>query len=143
MQNSMVMFTFSVFNWKCLFEKIGSKKSNCQFELKFRTRLTWIGRIMQKICGVHFFYFRPEKPFLGKSGQKIKTLSLSWNLVPRLIWKWGIQWWWCLLFLFLTINIYLGQILVQIFKIVCSKWNLIQRLIRICKIQWWCLFYLL
>ena len=25
---------------------------------------------MKKICGVYFFCFRPEKPFLGKSGQK-------------------------------------------------------------------------
>ena len=25
---------------------------------------------MQKISGVHFFCFRPEKPFWGKSGQK-------------------------------------------------------------------------
>ena len=25
---------------------------------------------MYKISGVHFFYFRPEKPFLDKFGQK-------------------------------------------------------------------------
>ena len=25
---------------------------------------------MQKICGVHFLCFRPEKPFFGKSDQK-------------------------------------------------------------------------
>ena len=25
---------------------------------------------MYKICGAHFLRFRPEKPFLGKSGQK-------------------------------------------------------------------------
>ena len=25
---------------------------------------------MWKICGVHFCSFRPEKPFLGKTGQK-------------------------------------------------------------------------
>ena len=25
---------------------------------------------MQKICGVHFFCSRPEKPFRGKSSQK-------------------------------------------------------------------------
>ena len=37
------------------------QKSNCQFELKVRTRLIWICRIMYTICGVHVFCFRPEK----------------------------------------------------------------------------------
>ena len=60
------------------------------------------------MCGVHFFSYRPEKPFLGKSGQKIKIVIVCLNLVPRLIWICGIQW--CSLFLFLTINIFLGQI---------------------------------
>ena len=59
----MMMFTFSVFDRKYLFGQIWSKKSN-------QARLIWICRIMQKICGVHFFCFRPEKPFLSKSGQK-------------------------------------------------------------------------
>ena len=39
----------------------------------------------------------------------MKIVSLSWNLVPRLNWICGIQWW-CSLFLFLTINVFLGQI---------------------------------
>ena len=46
------------------------------------------------------------------------------------------------IFLFLTIIIFLGANLVQKSKIVCWKLNLIQRLIRIFKIQWWSLFYL-
>ena len=42
MENSMVMFTFPVFHWKHLFGQILSKisKLNCQFEVKFCTRLT-------------------------------------------------------------------------------------------------------
>ena len=28
---------------------------------------------VENICGVHFFCFRSEKPFLGKSGQKNQT----------------------------------------------------------------------
>ena len=140
MQNSMVMFTFSVFNWKCLFEKIGSKKSNCQFELKFRTRLTWIGRIMQKICGAHFFYFRPEKPFLGKSGQKNQDcqFKLKFGTKTNLNKRDSMM-----MFTFSVFDHkYLSWAnLVQKFKIVCAKWNLIERLIGICKIQWWCLFY--
>ena len=39
MHNSMVMFPFSVFAWKYLQGKFGSTNRNCQFELKFCTRL--------------------------------------------------------------------------------------------------------
>ena len=76
MRDSMMMSTFSVFDWKYLFWQIWSKKSKLS-ELKFRTRLIWICRIIQKICGAHFFCFRPEKPFLGKSGQKYQNCQLK------------------------------------------------------------------
>ena len=56
--------------------KFGLKNQNCQFELKFRTRLIWVCRIMYKICSNHFLCFRPEEPFLGKSCQKILKLSV-------------------------------------------------------------------
>ena len=43
---------------------------------------------------MRFFRFRPEIPFLSKIGRKkIKIVSLSWNLVPRLIRICKIQWW--------------------------------------------------
>ena len=32
---------------------------------------------MQKICGVNFFSFRPEKPFLEKHGQKNQNRQLK------------------------------------------------------------------
>ena len=57
--------------------KFGPKNQNCQFELKFHTRLIWICRIMQKLCGVHFSCFRPEKPFLNKSRQKNQNCQLK------------------------------------------------------------------
>ena len=69
------LFLFSTGN--IFLGKFGPKNQNCQFELEFRTRLIWICTIMQKICGLYFFCFRPEKPFLDKSGQKIKIVSLS------------------------------------------------------------------
>ena len=50
--------------------KFGPRNQNCQPELKFCYSLIGICRIMYKICGIHFFCFRPEKPFLDKSGQK-------------------------------------------------------------------------
>ena len=37
MENSVVMFTFSVFDWKCPFGKFGPKIQNCQFKRKFGT----------------------------------------------------------------------------------------------------------
>ena len=139
MQNYMVMFTFSVFDSKYLFRQIWSKK--WQFELKFCARLIWICRIMQKICGLHFFCFRPEKPFLGKSGQKNQNcqFKLKFGTKTNLNKRNSMM-----MFTFSVFDHkYLSWAnLVQKFKIVCSKWNLIQRLIRICKIQWWCLFYL-
>ena len=55
------------------------------FELKFRTRLIWTCRIILKICGVHFSYFRPEKSFSTNLVKKIKIVSLRCNLVSRLI----------------------------------------------------------
>ena len=87
----MVMFTFSVFDWKYHF---CPKNQNCQFKLKFRTTLIWIFRNMQKICGVHFFCCRPEKPFLDKYGQKNQNCQLKQKFgTKRLIWICGIQWW--------------------------------------------------
>ena len=73
--------------------------------------------------------------------QKIKIVSLNWNLVPRLIRICAIQWC-CWLFQFLTKNTLLGQILIQNTKIVSLSWNLVPRLIRICIIQWCCSLFL-
>ena len=134
MQNSVVMFTFSVLEWK----------------YHFCTSLD----------------------------QKIKIVSLNWNLVPRLIQTCRIQWWRSF-FLFSTGNTNLGKFgpkiqicqfnvkpssyansnmqnlmvvftfsvlnrkyplwanLVQKNKTVTLSWNLVPRIIRICRIQWW------
>ena len=37
--------------------------------------------------------FDQKHPFWANLVQKIKLVSLSWNLVARLIWKCRIQWW--------------------------------------------------
>ena len=50
-----------------------------------------------------------ENFFWANLVQKIKIFSLSWTLVPRLIWICRIQWC-CSLFLFQTKNTLLGQI---------------------------------
>ena len=69
--------------------------------------------------------------------EKIKIVSLSWNLVPRLTWTCRIQWWVLVLFSVLDQIFFL----LQKIKIVSLSWNLVQRLIWIWRIQWWCLFF--
>ena len=39
--NSIVMFTFSVLDWKYLFGKIQSKKSKLSVKMKFGTKTNW------------------------------------------------------------------------------------------------------
>ena len=58
---------------------------------------------------VHFFYIRLIILSWANLVEKIKIVSLCWNLVPTLIRICVTQWWYPL-FLFLTINILLGQI---------------------------------
>ena len=47
-------------------------------------------------------------PFSANLVQNIKIISLSWHVVPKLIWKCRIEWWYSL-FPFLTGNTFLGQ----------------------------------
>ena len=87
--------------------------------LKFPDRVDYVENMW---CSLYLFYTRKipfgqtwskKSKFLVKAGvnlvRKIKIVSLSWSLVPILIWISGIQWLRSI-FLFLTINIFLGQI---------------------------------
>ena len=90
---------------------------------------------------LRFFCFRPEIPFLNKVSPKIKILSLSWNLVARLIRICRIQ---CAMVIF-TFSVLHRKYpfwanLVPKFKIVSLSWNL-PRLIRICRIHRRCSFF--
>ena len=86
------LFLFSTGN--TFLGKFDSKNPNCQFELKFCTRLISIWRIMSKTYGVHFFCFIPGKPFLEKSGQKNQNCQLKQKFdTKRLIRICGVQWW--------------------------------------------------
>ena len=83
------MSTFSVFKWKYLVGKIWSKKLNCQFKLKFgmSTDLN-----MQNLMVVFIsFWFRWEIAFWANLVRKIKIVTLSWNLLPRLIWSGAVK----------------------------------------------------
>ena len=110
MQNSMVMFTFSVFDWKYLFAQIWSKKSKLSVwaEISLYTNLN-MQNYVENMCLFIFSVFDQKNPFWTNLVKKVKIVSLSWNFLQRLIWISRIQWW-CSIFLFLTINIFLGQI---------------------------------
>ena len=60
-----------------------------------------------------FFIFDQKYPFWTKLIQKIKIITLSWNLVPRLIRICRTQWC-CSLFSFLTGNTFFRQIWTKI-----------------------------
>ena len=108
MQNSMVMFTFSVFEQKYHFRENLVQKIKI-ISLSWNLVLTLI-----RTCRIHwgcfsFSVFDRKYTFWANLVQKIKIISLSWNLVPTLIRTCRIQWW-CSLFLFLIGNSLFGQI---------------------------------
>ena len=78
-------------------------------------------------------------PFCANLVPKFKVVSLSWNLVSRLMRICRNQW--CTFFPFLTGDTFFGANLVPTFKMVCLKWNVEAKLIWICRIQWWCLSF--
>ena len=73
--------------------------------------------------------------------QKIKMISLSWNLVPRLIRICRTQQW-RYFFSVLDWKRPFWTNLVKKIKIVSLNWNLVPRITRICRIQWHCSLFL-
>ena len=96
MQNSMVMFTFSVFDWKYPFRANLVQKINVvSLTWNFILRLIQVRRI-QWWCSL--LLFQSGNTLFGQIWyKKIEIVSLSWNLVPRLIQICRIQRW-CSLF---------------------------------------------
>ena len=66
-------------------------------------------RIVMPTSSVPDWKYGPPPPLVN-SLQKLKIISLSWKLVPRLIWMSRNQWWWRSLFLLLSGNTFFGQI---------------------------------
>ena len=87
--------------------KFGPKNQNYQFKLEFGTYSN--SNMQSSMVMPTFFVFDWKYLFWANLVQKVKLISLSWNLVPRLIRIWWIQWW-CSLFLFLIENMLFGQI---------------------------------
>ena len=79
--------------WANLAQKIKIVES----KLKFGTQSNL--NMQNSMVMFTFSVFDQKYPFRAKLVQKTKILSLTWNLVPRLIQICKIQWW-CSLFLF-------------------------------------------
>ena len=115
--------------------KFGKKNQNCQLKLKFGTCTN--SNVQNSVVMFTFSVFNWNYPFWANLVQKIKIVSLSWNLVPKLIRKYRIQWH-CSFFFVLVRKHPFWANLVQKIKLVSLSWNLVPRLIRICRTQWCC-----
>ena len=82
-----------------------------------------------------------KHPFWANLVQKIKIVSLSWNLVPRIIRIRRIQWG-CSFFFVLEGKHSFWANLVQQIKVVRLSLNSVPRLTLICRTQWWCSLFL-
>ena len=108
MQNSMMLFTFFVFEWKYLFwANLVQKNQNFHFKLKFGTYTN--SNMQNSMVMFIFLVFDRKYPFLANLVEKVKIISWSLNLVARLIQICWIQWC-CSLFSFLIGRALLGQI---------------------------------
>ena len=78
-----------------------------------------------------FCVLEREYLFWGNLVQKLKIVSLFWNLVPRLNWICKFKWW-CLIFLFSIEIIFFGQIgpknLNCLFKLKSGTYNVGQNI---------------
>ena len=91
---SLFLFLFSTGN--TFFEQNWSKKSKLSiFSWNSVSRLI---RICIRNGDVHFLCFQPKIPFWVNLVQKIKIVSLIWNLVCRINRMCRIQWWYLLFF---------------------------------------------
>ena len=83
--------------------KYNQKNKNCQSRLKFGIHTNSRNSMVM----FTFSFFDQKYPFCLNLVQKIKIVSLSWNLVAILIWICKTQWC-CSLFPFSTENTFFG-----------------------------------
>ena len=87
--------------------KFSPKNQICQFKLKFGTKTN--SNIQNSKVVFTFSVLNRKYTFWANLVQKIKIVSLNWNLVPRLIRIYNIQWWYHF-FLFWSGNNLFGQV---------------------------------
>ena len=88
-----------------------------------------------------FSVFDRKYPVWENLAQKLKIVSLSWNLMPRLIQICKILWW-CLSFLFSNGNTLFGGKFDSKNYYFSLSWNLVPKLIQMSEIPWWYLLFL-
>ena len=139
MQNSMMLFSFLVFEWKCTFWE------NLVQKIKIVT-LCWnlvptLIRICRTHCCYSLFGFWVEIPFLGKFGPK--SQNSHFKLKFGTYTSSNIQNSMVMFTLFVFDRKYpFWANSVQNIKILTLSWNLVPTLIRTCRIQWRCSFSL-
>ena len=139
MQNSLMMLTFLFFWPEIKFlGKFGPKNQNCQFRLKFGTQSD--SNLQNLIVKFAFSVFNWIYPFWANLVQKIKIVSFSCILVPRLIRICRVECWFpfflCVFFCCRSDLPFLAKFAPK--NHVCEfklKVNSVQSLIRICRIQ--------
>ena len=112
---------FSFLSRNTLFGQIWSKKWNCQFKLKFGT----LSNSNIQNSKIMFTFSVLDRKYLSwvRLVQKIKIVSLSWNLVLRRIQICRIQCW-CSLVLFLTGSTLFWQISSKNSKLLKVKFDI-------------------
>ena len=115
-----------------LLGKFDPKGQNYQFKLKFDAFTN--SNMQNSMVVFTFLVFDQKCPFWVNLVQKVRIISLSWNLVPTLIRISRIQWW-CSLSGFDREYTFWAN-LVQKIKIFSLRWGLILKLIEIRTIQW-------
>ena len=93
------------------------------------------------VSNVHGRTYKCDFSVFGRKFQKFKIISLSWNLVARLIRICRTQRW-SSFFSALDWKCPIWTNLVNKVKIVTLNWNLVPRITRICRIQWHCSLFL-
>ena len=143
MQNSMMLLTFFVFDWKYPFwanlvQKI--KIISLSWKLVLTLIQNWVSNA--ELSGhVHFFCFWSEIHSLGKFDPKNQNyqFKLKFGTYTNSNMKNSMA---CSLFSFLIRNIFFGANLVQKVKIINLSWDLVASLIWISSIQWCCSLFL-
>ena len=127
------LFLFSTGNTSL--GKFDPKIQNGQFELKFRTRLMWIGNYAENMWCSLFLFLNRNTLFVqiwSKKNKFTQKFGTKTNLNTRN----------SMMFTFSVFDRkYFSVNLVQKTKIVSLSWKLVLRLIRIWRIQLWCSFF--
>ena len=93
---------WSVLDQKHFLNKFGPKNQGCQFSLKFGSETK--SNILNSVVQFTFSVLEGKHPFWANLVQKIKIVSLSWNLIASLIRICRIKWH-CSLVSFQTRNV--------------------------------------